>query len=165
MPSAVTALTYSRMAEIAASLAAYIRALGYPAIPCGNDTLQSIPLAIDAGLGEMGRNGLMLTPEYGPRLRICKVFTDLPLARISPLISVCKHFAKTATLAPILSGESHPDWMSAPPNRLPFRTVPLSAWHVNVEAVICFGGEPIRLLELYRCLSLVFAIIHAIGWS
>jgi hypothetical protein len=53
--SAEVALAYSRMAEIAASLAAYIRGLGYAATPHGNDTTQSIPLAIDAGLGEFGR--------------------------------------------------------------------------------------------------------------
>ena len=83
--SAVTALAYSWMAEVAASLAKYIRALGYPAVPCGNDTAQSIPLAIDAGLGELGRNGLLITPEFGPRQRICKVFTDLPLKPDQPI--------------------------------------------------------------------------------
>lgn len=83
--SAATALAYSRMAELSSSLAKYIRALGYAAIPCGNDTAQSIPLAIDAGLGELGRNGLMLSPEYGPRQRICKVFTDLPLIPDKPI--------------------------------------------------------------------------------
>ena len=44
-----------------------------------NDIALSIPLAIDAGLGELGRNGLLVTPEYGSGVRICKVFTDLPL--------------------------------------------------------------------------------------
>lgn len=83
--SAATALIYSRIAELAASLAKYIRSLGYPAIPCGNDTTQSIPLAIDAGLGELGRNGLLLTPEYGPRQRLCKVLTDLPLSPDQPI--------------------------------------------------------------------------------
>ena len=83
--SAATALGYSRMAEVAASLAKYIRALGYPAVPSGNDTAQSIPLAIDAGLGELGRNGLLITPEFGPRQRICKVFTDLPLKPDQPI--------------------------------------------------------------------------------
>ena len=83
--SAATALAYSQMSELSASLAKYIRALGYPAIPCGNDSAQSIPLAIDAGLGELGRNGLMLTPEFGPRQRICKVFTDLPLQTDQPI--------------------------------------------------------------------------------
>ena len=40
-----------------ACLAEFIRKLGYGAIPMGNDTALSLPLAIDAGLGEMGRNG------------------------------------------------------------------------------------------------------------
>lgn len=83
--SAATALAYSKMAEISASLAKYIRALGYPAVPCGNDTAQSIPLAIDAGLGELGRNGLLITPEFGPRQRLCKVLTDLPLEPDQPI--------------------------------------------------------------------------------
>jgi len=83
--SAATALIYSRMAETAGSLAKYIRALGYPAVPSGNDTGQSIPLAIDAGLGELGRNGLLLSPEYGPRQRLCKVFTNLPLVPDQPI--------------------------------------------------------------------------------
>jgi len=51
----------------------------------GNDTALSIPLAIDAGLGEMGRNGLLITPEYGSCVRICKVFTDLPLLPDGPI--------------------------------------------------------------------------------
>lgn len=90
--SAVTALGYSRMAILSASLAKYIRALGYPAIPSGNDTAQNIPMAIDAGLGELGRNGLLLTPEYGPRVRICKVFTDLPLIPDAPIdFGIQKH--------------------------------------------------------------------------
>ncbi len=93
--SAATALAYSQMAELSASLAKYIRALGYPAIPCGNDTVQSIPLAIDAGLGELGRNGLLLTPEYGPRQRICKVFTDLPLAPDQPIDFGIQSFCET----------------------------------------------------------------------
>ena len=83
--SAATALAYSKMPFVAAAVAAYIRTLGYPALPSGNDTTQSVPLAIDAGLGEWGRHGLLLTPEFGPRQRLCKVYTDLPLATDSPI--------------------------------------------------------------------------------
>lgn len=93
--SAATALAYSQMAELSASLAKYIRTLGYPAIPCGNDTAQSIPLAIDAGLGELGRNGLLISPEYGPRQRICKVFTDLPLQPDQPIDFGMRRFCET----------------------------------------------------------------------
>lgn len=83
--AAATGLGYSKMAFTATCLAEFIRCLGYRAIPSGNDTALSIPLAIDAGLGQLGRNGLLITPEYGPRVRICKVFTDLPLKSDSPI--------------------------------------------------------------------------------
>ena len=76
---ASTGLGYSMQAVLANLFAAFIRGLGYKAIPSGNDTALSIPLAIAAGLGELGRNGLLITEKYGPRVRICKVFTNLPL--------------------------------------------------------------------------------------
>ncbi len=75
---------YSAMAAVTASVAEYLHQLGYRAIPCGNDTALSIPLAIDAGLGALGRSGLLLTPEFGPFVRLCKVFTDLPLMPDEP---------------------------------------------------------------------------------
>lgn len=93
--SAAAALGYSQMAEVASSLAKYIRALGYPAVPSGNDTGQNIPMAIDAGLGELGRNGLLLTPEYGARLRLCKVLTDLPLEVDQPIDFGIQSFCET----------------------------------------------------------------------
>ena len=77
--AAATSLCYSKMAFVISCLGEFIRNLGYKAIQCGNDTALSIPLAIDAGLGALGRNGLLITPEYGSRVRICKIFTDLPL--------------------------------------------------------------------------------------
>jgi epoxyqueuosine reductase QueG len=36
-------------------------------------------VARDAGLGEIGRMGLLMTPELGPRVRLGVVTTDLPL--------------------------------------------------------------------------------------
>jgi reductive dehalogenase len=93
-------LGYSKMAFIAGSLAQFIRNLGYNAIPCGNDTALSIPLAIDAGLGQLGRNGLLITPKYGPRVRIAKVLTDMPLKVEKPIqfgvTDVCNRCKKCA---------------------------------------------------------------------
>jgi len=83
--SAATGLGYSKMAFVSSLLAQFIRNLGYQALPCGNDTALSIPLAVDAGLGEMGRNGLLITPQFGPRVRLCKVLTDLPLKPDKPI--------------------------------------------------------------------------------
>lgn len=83
--STAASLGYSRMAITAVSLAEYIRSLGYHAIPSMNDTALSIPLAIDAGLGQLGRHGLLITPEYGSNVRLCKVLTDLPLLVDEPI--------------------------------------------------------------------------------
>lgn len=87
-------LGYSKMAFVAASLADFIRRLGYRAIPAGNDMALSVPLAVDAGLGELGRNGILITEEYGPRVRLCKVFTDLPLETDEPVDLGVQHFCE-----------------------------------------------------------------------
>ena len=50
-----------------------------------NSTALSIPLAIDAGLGELGRLGQLITPEWGPHVRIDKVLTNLPLIPDKPI--------------------------------------------------------------------------------
>ncbi len=83
--SAAVAKGYSNVAEVASKLAKYIRGLGYPAVPSGNDTTLSVPISIDAGLGELGRNGLLMTPDYGPNVRLAQVLTDLPLEDDNPI--------------------------------------------------------------------------------
>ncbi|WP_300462638.1 reductive dehalogenase domain-containing protein [Desulfobacula sp.] len=83
--SIAVGLGYSKMAFTTGLLAQYIRGLGFQAIPSGNDTACSIPLAIDAGLGEIARNGLLVTPAFGPRVRLAKVFTDMPLISDMPM--------------------------------------------------------------------------------
>jgi len=80
-----TDIGYSRGAWCAASLATFIAELGYKAIPSVNELGLSIPMAVDAGLGELGRHGQLITREYGPRVRISKVFTNLPLVPDSPI--------------------------------------------------------------------------------
>ena len=43
------------------------------------------PNAIQAGLGEYGRHGLVITPEFGTSVRFGKIFTDAPLAHDRPI--------------------------------------------------------------------------------
>lgn len=80
-----TGMGYGRMGLTAVSLAESIRSMGYNAIPCMNDTGLSVPLAIDAGLGQLGRLGYLITPWFGPHVRIAKVLTDMPLTTDSPI--------------------------------------------------------------------------------
>ena len=81
---AATGREYSHEAAIVMQVAAYIRNLGYQAVASMNDTGLVIPMAIQAGLGEYARNQLVITPEFGPRLRFSKIFTDMPLEADKP---------------------------------------------------------------------------------
>ena len=80
LAGAATGREYSHEATIVMQVAAYIRNLGYEAVASMNDTALVIPYAIKAGLGEYARNQLVITPEFGPRLRFSKIFTNIPLA-------------------------------------------------------------------------------------
>lgn len=84
LAGAATGREYSHEAAIVMQLAAYIRNLGYEAVPSMNDTGLVIPYALKAGLGEYARNQLVITPEFGPRLRFSKIFTSIPLAPDEP---------------------------------------------------------------------------------
>ncbi len=88
VPSALsgtaTGIGYSRDTLVLLGLAQYIRNLGYRAVATMNDTALAVPYALKAGLGEYGRLGLLITPEFGPRVRIGKIFTDLPLVHDRP---------------------------------------------------------------------------------
>ena len=88
-----SALSYSKMAFLISCLSEFIRRLGYRAAPMGNNGALSIPLAIAAGLGRLGRNGLLINSELGSCLKICKVFTDMDLVEnqphSSPLLDQC----------------------------------------------------------------------------
>ncbi len=85
LSGAATGATYSRDTIVLLAIAQYITNLGYQAVASMNDSALAIPLAIKAGLGEYGRHGLLITREYGPRVRLGKVFTDMPLAHDRPV--------------------------------------------------------------------------------
>ena len=85
LSGAATGIGYSNDVVTLLALAQYIRNLGYRACASMNDTATSIPYAIKAGLGEYGRHGLLITKEFGPRVRIGKIFTDLPLSHDAPI--------------------------------------------------------------------------------
>jgi epoxyqueuosine reductase len=133
--AAATGLGYSKMAFTASSLAEFIRNLGYTAIPDGNDMSLSVPLAIDAGLGQLGRNGLLITPEYGPRVRLCKVFTDLPLEPDSPIDFGVTDFCRRCRLCAdacevdAISKEDEPSWEPACRSNNPG----VQKWYVDGE--------------------------------
>ncbi len=78
---------YAKGAFIATQLAAFISNLGYSAIAnhLRHYDALLVPLAVDAGLGETGRLGYLMTKDYGPRVRLGAVTTDLPLIPDKPV--------------------------------------------------------------------------------
>jgi ferredoxin len=92
---------------IALQAAGMIRQLGYCARAHIDGNYRIIcPLAArDAGLGEIGRMGLLMTPALGPRVRLSAVTTGLPLIadarrRDGTMIDFCRRCKKCAEVCP-----------------------------------------------------------------
>lgn len=104
---AETGRAYTEAAKISVMLAEFIRELGYPALAhhFRQEEVLHVPLAVAAGLGELGRNGFVISPEFGPRFRTGVVTTDLPLATDTPinqhLQDFCNYCAICAEACPV----------------------------------------------------------------
>ena len=102
-----SAQQYLNAGAIAVQLAEFMRQLGYSARAHIDGSYRVVcPLvARDAGLGEIGRMGLLMTPELGPRVRIAVVTTDLPLvaderSRDLSMLDFCSRCLKCADVCP-----------------------------------------------------------------
>jgi epoxyqueuosine reductase len=103
--SATVAATYSECVKVAGSLAAFFRGLGYKAVGTVNDMGVNVAYGIMAGLGEGARNGSLIVPKFGPRIRLAKVYTDLDFVeydkpRSFGVESFCRHCKKCADSCP-----------------------------------------------------------------
>ncbi len=105
---------YAKGTFIAAQLAGYIANLGYSATAnhLRHYDAVLVPLAVDAGLGETGRLGYLMTKDFGPRVRLGAVTTDLPLVSDKPLdigvedfCKICKKCANCCPSNSIPSGD------------------------------------------------------------
>ncbi|MFC1936176.1 4Fe-4S binding protein [Chloroflexota bacterium] len=90
MPSFIEIFrTYHQLGVIVNQMSEFLRKRGYNALagPAVGGDVNYIPVAIDAGLGYSGKNGLLITKDNGPRIRLAAVFTDienLPFAQENP---------------------------------------------------------------------------------
>ena len=82
-----TARGYSIICWIAVQMANYIRRMGYSARAhhLGNYQVMVVPVAIDCGLGELSRAGIMLNKEFGLAVRTAVITTDMPLIYDQPV--------------------------------------------------------------------------------
>jgi epoxyqueuosine reductase QueG len=71
--------TYDDLGKAANKIARFLREHGYAAQadhPIGGLVLFP-PLAQKAGIGWVGKHGILITPEFGPRLRLAAVYTNI----------------------------------------------------------------------------------------
>lgn len=143
-----SAREYLNSGVIAIQLAKFIRELGYEARAHvdGNYELICPLVARDAGLGEIGRMGLLMTPELGPRVRIAVVTTNIPLEvtprfpdyTVHSFCSICKKCADVC-----------------PGNAIPKSKIEMidgvQRWQVNHEK--CFAYWCTSGTDCGRCMS------------
>ncbi len=127
---------YAQMGLAAVALAQAIRSLGYVAIPSMNDTAQCVPMAIDAGLGELGRLGYLITPEFGPHVRIAKVLSNLPLVPDSPITFGVTEYCTTCGIcaAECPAGAISPDkkrTFAPPASAIPCGSPGALKWYID----------------------------------
>lgn len=114
-----TTEAYQRGLMIQNNVQEFLRGLGYQGL--GEAELNGLgiapALAVLAGLGELSRLNRVVTPEFGPMVRIFKLITDLPLAPDKPIDAgiarFCRTCKKCAEACPpsALSFDTEPGWI------------------------------------------------------
>jgi epoxyqueuosine reductase QueG len=105
--------TINTRLDLAASLiCSFLSREGYRALPIPaaerTDIANAIPtvshkmVAHIAGLGWIGKNCLLITPQYGPRIRLASVLTDAPLIAVdNPLEHRCNGCRSCVEACPV----------------------------------------------------------------
>jgi len=98
---------YVEVGKTALIVADLIRRWGFPArAHIAGSNYQAIlpPLGWKAGIGEVGRIGILITEKHGPRVRLGLITTDLPLSPDLPkkwgILDYCVRCKKCATNCP-----------------------------------------------------------------
>lgn len=139
---------YLESGRVAIQMAKFIRNLGYEARAHidGNYEVVCPLVARDAGLGEIGRMGLLMTPRQGPRVRIGVVTTNIPLVvdEVKPdfsIIDFCTICKKCADSCPSQAISFNPQE----------EIDGIKRWQINQEA--CFTLWSKFGTDCGRCMS------------
>jgi epoxyqueuosine reductase QueG len=108
--------------DLALRVAQFIQSAGGKALPIPASQLLNMErwtsyishkaAAVAAGLGWQGKSLLLVSREYGPRVRLVTVLTDLPLTPDEPVKNLCGNCSKCSDACPVqairnVNTESH----------------------------------------------------------
>ncbi len=110
--------------QTAAKLTGIIQTKGYNALPIPASQIvdwekQTAHMshkmaAIRSGLGWIGRNNLLVSPQYGSKIRLATILTDMPLEADKPVEQDCGECKKCIDICPVSAiKDSHKDWNKA----------------------------------------------------
>jgi len=111
---AESARNYGKGSYLSTVMARWFAHMGYRGLAenTRNYDMALPPLAVDAGLGEVGRLGYLIAPRFGARVRIFATLTDMVLVPDKPLsigadefCRRCKKCAESCPSRSILPGE------------------------------------------------------------
>ncbi|MDD3642555.1 MAG: reductive dehalogenase, partial [Candidatus Krumholzibacteria bacterium] len=128
---------YARSVIASVQLARFIRALGWPARAhhMRNYLILCVPVAVDAGIGELARCGYVVSRSLGANFRLSAVTTAMPLAHDGPVdigmqdfCAKCRKCAENCPSGAIPKGE---------------KTVVrgVSKWAIDAEACLLYWGR------------------------
>jgi len=95
-----TEVGYDSSVITTAKLATYIKKLGYEAETSNyfNYLSPIVPIALKAGIGQLGKNYMVVSKEYGSAIKMAAVFTNLPLNIDKPVDFGLEEFCNSCML-------------------------------------------------------------------
>lgn len=132
-----SASNYALGAYITTVLAKWFASMGYRAVAqhSRHYDMQMVPLAIDAGLGELGRFGYLIAKKYGPRVRLFSTTTDMPLVPDKPVDLGVEGFCERC----LKCADACPSKSISDGDKTIFNGV--DKWKLNEEACFNYWGK------------------------
>jgi ferredoxin len=143
---------YTRLRLAGTRLADFIKRLGYPArwhCPPGSYDLVMPPYAVEAGLGQFGRMGTVISPETGGNTRLAGVTTNLEMTVDKPIDFGVHDFCKDCKICAEL----------CPSGALSFADQPtqvirgIEHWHVNTSKCFQYWLQTLGPIGCRLCIA------------
>ena len=144
---------YARARMAAYRLSEFLKRIGYAArmqAPPGSYDMVVTPFALQAGLGQWGRNACVITPELGCNVRLAVVTTDLEMAIDNPIDIGVHDFCKDCKICAEL----------CPSNSISFADSPegmtergIEHWYINNSTCYGYWMESMGPIGCRLCLA------------